>query len=115
MQFGQTQRLKCSREFDFVFKSNDLKVRKDCFLFLVAKTSLDTPRLGLVVAKKNIKKSTKRNQVKRIIRESFRQQLTALPSLDIIVLVCKPCAFYDKQQFWQILNQSWQALLKKLP
>lgn len=112
MQFKQENRLKRSRDFDNVFKRTDVKARKDCFLLLAAKNSLDIPRLGLIVAKKHIKKATGRNTVKRIIRESFRLQLRELPALDIVVLISKPCSDYNRQQLWQFIDDAWQRLLK---
>ena len=113
MRFEPFKRLKLRREFDNVFKHTDFKSRRDCLLLLAAKNQLDTPRLGLVVAKKYLKRAIKRNTVKRIIRESFRLHLAALPNLDIVILVCKPCNDYDKLTFWQSLDQIWQNLQKK--
>lgn len=48
-------------------------------------------RLGLVVGKKLLKAAVRRNLVKRVIREQFRQQRARLPAIDIIVrLMAKP-------------------------
>jgi|TARA_B100000315_G_scaffold249896_1_gene281826 ribonuclease P protein component len=44
-------------------------------------------RLGLVVAKRDIRRANERNQVKRIVREAFRHKRDELPALDVIVLV----------------------------
>lgn len=48
-------------------------------------------RLGLVIAKKMLKKSVDRNRVKRVVREQFRLCRNSLPPYDLIVrLVAKP-------------------------
>ena len=112
MQFSAAYRLKHASEFTKVFKNTEFKVRSDCFLVLVVQNALNFPRLGLIVAKKNVKKASKRNLVKRIIRESFRLNRHQLPAVDVVVLVTKPCGNYTKPQFWQNLNQAWQILLK---
>lgn len=51
----------------------------------------ETARLGLVVAKKLLKRSVDRNRVKRVVREQFRQIRESLPPYDLIVrLAAKP-------------------------
>ena len=50
-----------------------------------------TPRLGLIVAKRALRRAVDRNRAKRVIRESFRQTAT-LPPVDIVVRVVKPDA-----------------------
>lgn len=49
------------------------------------------PRLGLVVGKKLLKSAVRRNLVKRLVREQFRQLRPGLPACDLLVrLVAKP-------------------------
>ncbi len=48
-------------------------------------------RLGLVVGKKLIKSAVRRNLVKRLVREQFRQRRAELPACDLVVrLMAKP-------------------------
>lgn len=42
-------------------------------------------RLGLVIGRKLAKQAVRRNYMKRVIRETFRQQQTALTGLDVVV------------------------------
>lgn len=51
--------------------------------------SQQQPRLGIVVAKRNVKLAVERNRLKRAIRESFRHQCQQLTGLDIVVVVKK--------------------------
>lgn len=46
-------------------------------------------RLGIVVAKRNVKLAVDRNRIKRHVRESFRQQQQSMQGLDIVVVVKK--------------------------
>lgn len=56
------------------------------FTVLAISNATPTPRLGLAISKKSIRKATKRNWIKRHIRESFRQSVAQLPGLDLVVL-----------------------------
>lgn len=46
-------------------------------------------RLGIVVAKKNVRLAVARNKIKRVLRETFRQQQQLLNGLDVVVVVKK--------------------------
>jgi ribonuclease P protein component len=51
----------------------------------------DDARLGVVIAKKLLKRAVDRNRVKRIVREQFRRRRAELPAYDLIVrLAVKP-------------------------
>jgi len=52
-------------------------------------------RLGLVVAKKYLKRAVDRNHVKRIIREQFRCLRGGLPALDLVVRLTVKSAAID--------------------
>ena len=43
-------------------------------------------RLGLAISKKNAKRAVDRNRIKRLIRESFRQNREKLPGIDLVVM-----------------------------
>ncbi len=62
--------------------------------YLPASECQTTARLGLVIGKKQLKRAVDRNQVKRIVREQFRQLRAGLPVCDLIVrLMVKPMPF----------------------
>lgn len=67
-------------------------------------------RLGLVVAKKLLKRAVDRNKVKRVVREHFRLRLAGLPPVDLVVrLAAKPAPLDGK-----LLAEDFLALLNKL-
>lgn len=45
----------------------------------------DSARLGLVIAKRNLRRSVDRNLIRRLIREVFRTRRPGLPPCDLIV------------------------------
>lgn len=74
------------------------------------KNQLVSPRLGLVIAKREIPKAVTRNYVKRIIREGFRLNQHYLTNVDIIVFVHKQALAQEKWHFQDCINKLWQKL-----
>lgn len=67
-------------------------------------------RLGLAISKKNAKRAVDRNRIKRLIRESFRQNLHMLPAVDLVVMAKPVTKSADNQQIFQSLEQHWDKL-----
>ena len=107
--FCKHRRLLKASEFKEVFDNNRIKVAHPAFLLLAIPNSLSQSRLGLVVGKKNIPTAVGRNQVKRVVRETFRQQQFAL-SLDIVFLARKDAIKFSAKQIALLLDQSWGRL-----
>ena len=70
----------------------------------------DSARLGLAVAKKHLKRAVDRNRIKRLVRESFRQQRDLLEGLDIVVLVKPGIETADNRTLLDALDRHWQRL-----
>ena len=70
----------------------------------------DSARLGLAVAKKHLKRAVDRNRIKRLVRESFRQQRDLLKGLDIVVLVKPGIETADNRTLLDALDRHWQRL-----
>lgn len=87
--FEKNKRLLNTQSFQSVFENTDIKISNSNFLLLAHQNKLKHSRLGMIVAKKHIRLSVKRNRVKRVIRSSFRLNQQNLNSLDIIFLVRK--------------------------
>ena len=62
-----------------------------------------------MVGKKNIPTAVGRNQVKRVVRETFRRQQFLL-SLDIVFLARKDAIIFNPKQLALLLDQSWGRL-----
>ena len=70
-------------------------------------------RLGIIVAKKNVKLAVQRNRIKRLLRESFRNKRDSLPNIDIIVLAKKGADLVNNQECVQELDYLWRKLVRK--
>lgn len=81
----------------------------------MGKNKLSHSRIGVSVAKRNIKKAVTRNKLKRIIKESFRLKHQVLPSVDIVLIVKNSANLAPKSTLWDELNKKWDhfAILEK--
>lgn len=111
--FTKGQRLLNSDEFNQVFKTNRFRVSHKFCLILALPNKYHKPRLGLVIAKKNIRSAVQRNRIKRVIRESFRQQQHQLPAIDAIVLARKGLDQLNNPNTAKVMKQLWQSLKHK--
>jgi len=69
-------------------------------------------RLGTAITKKRVRLAVKRNLLKRIARESFRQTRDKF-NADYIVLAGPQCLKASNQQLFESLTRHWQSLNKK--
>lgn len=126
--FKRSQRLLTSREYQRTF--DRAKLRFSCPVLLVLAAERVAPvagqptvqgdeqtvvpaRLGLIVAKKHLKKAVDRNRFKRISRESFRHNQTQLVGLDLIVLARAGAKNTTGQELAELLEKSWRYIERK--
>ena len=99
-----------SGDFRNVFEQADYKASHPALLLLARSNTLGVPRIGFVIAKKNVKLATSRNRAKRIIRDRFRLSQHHLPAIDIVVIARRPLAEIENTD----LHSSLAKLLTKL-
>ena len=112
--FNKSRRLLNSNDFQTVFDDASLRTSHQHFLFLARPNQYDRPRLGLVIAKKNIRNAVDRNRMKRLIRETFRTNQQKLAGLDIIVLARKGMNDVDNRTLIEQLDVQWDRLIRRL-
>ena len=71
--FGIESRIRCAADYKSVFDGALLKCTSP-FPFLAKLTEQPNSRLGIVVAKKKVRRAHERNRIKRLAQESFRLQ-----------------------------------------
>lgn len=111
--FPPTHRLLRPAEFQAVFDSAAFKVGEAQFLLLIRHNGLDHPRLGLVIAKKKVRRSVDRNRLKRTVRESFRLHQASLPAADMIFMARNDLATIPSETLRQALVQGWKRVQRK--
>jgi len=109
-------RLSSPLHYRGVFNAPRIRASTSSFLVLAIPSSSSTSRLGIVVAKKNIRKANRRNRIKRIIREQFRLSRPSYP-LDLVVLakasadrLTNTKARDDLKALWVAIDQKAEAL-----
>jgi ribonuclease P protein component len=110
--FPPQLRLKKPAEYKKVF-AKPVKSSDQYFTLLAIKNDLDHPRLGLAIAKKNIKKAVHRNVIKRIARESFRMRQQSLGNMDIVVLARREAADAPLDLLRKSLERHWLKLVTR--
>ena len=107
-RFDKDNRLLDAASFGRVFEK--AKRSRDKWFTVLCRSNDGTPaRLGLAISKKNCKKATARNRIKRVVRESFRQHLEQLEGLDIVVMNKPPATDAENKDLFASLDKHWRA------
>jgi ribonuclease P protein component len=111
--FPKSHRLTKTDEFSSVFSFRKA-LRSTTFLLHYRPRGIEQAggaRLGLVVAKRFLRRSVDRNLIRRVIREAFRKKHSDLPFNDFIVrLAVKPALPLDRSA----LAEEIRRLLEKI-
>ena len=110
--FPPQLRLKKPAEYKKVF-AKPVKSSDTYFTLLAIKNDFDHPRLGLAIAKKNIKKAVHRNVIKRAVRENFRMQQQSLGNIDIVVLARREAVDAPLELLRKSLEKHWLRLVSR--
>ena len=108
-----TARLSQPDQYRRVFDSPEYKVSSGAFLLLATPGATLSSRLGIVVAKKNIRLAVRRNRIKRLVREHFRRHPFD-KAIDLVVLARSGADQLDNPGLWQELDKLWRALGKRV-
>ena len=108
-RFLKKNRLSKPSEFRSVFNTNQRSIDSR-FVVLAKRNGLEYSRLGLALSKNKIPLATRRNRIKRIVRESFRQNNIMLEDYDLVVLPQKNVENSDKESLWKSLEKHWSKI-----
>lgn len=108
--FSRQLRLLKASEFKRVFDHTELRSSSPHILILAASNQLDHPRLGFVLAKKQIKHAVQRNRVKRLVRESYRNHQHQLLAADYVILARSGIIELDNREIRDMIDALWFKL-----
>ena len=111
--FTHTARLSQPDHYRRVFDNPEYKVSSGGFLLLAAPGATLTSRLGVVVAKKHVRRAVRRNRIKRLVREQFRRHPFD-KTIDLVVLARSGADQMDNPSVWEELDRLWRALGQKV-
>ena len=75
--------------YSLTLNKSDFSYSTDGLLIKGKYNFLSRPRLGYSIPKRGTKKAHRRNNLKRIIKETFRLRVEHLPKMDFIVIITK--------------------------
>ena len=106
-RFTRRSRLADKSSFSRVFENAD-RSRDKMFTVLYRPNGTNQPRLGLAIGKKNCQLASGRNRIKRIVRDSFRQQQGQMPGVDIVVLNQAAATRANNRTLFASLETHWK-------
>lgn len=107
MRFSRQHRLLTKADYDRVLRRPALRRQLGPCRLAAVPNQLNHARLGLIVAKRQVRLAVTRNRLKRVVRESFRAQCQQLPPLDLVIqLTAAP----SNAELRGILSRLWQQL-----
>lgn len=108
--FAKDVRLNATADFQFVFAQAERFANAGLTVLARANTSDTGARLGLAIAKKQVRAASARNRIRRLTREAFRLRRDSLPAVDIVVM----CRAGADQLSNADLNQALQRCFDRL-
>jgi ribonuclease P protein component len=111
-RFGKAKRLLNAKDYGRVFDSPDIRASHQHLLLLAKINDGPGHRLGLVIAKKNVRLAVHRNRIKRIAREIFRTLPSSEPPMDVVLLARRGLGQLDNAALSSILLRQWQKLVR---
>jgi len=112
--FTRARRLLTAADFQAVFSGTEKRISRRYYLILFRRNQGVGSRLGMVVARKNIRLATRRNRVKRVVRETFRQHLHLLGDVDILFLPRRGIDELVPARQTRLLCEAWRELAAAL-
>ncbi|MFP4161440.1 MAG: ribonuclease P protein component [Ectothiorhodospira sp.] len=110
--FPRSVRLTRATEYQAVFNGGQ-RIKQHPFTVVCMPTEGDTPRLGLAISKRSLRLATRRQRIKRLVRESFRHHRGGLPPLDVVVMVRQGAVEYTNRDLYQILDRLWSRVIRQ--
>lgn len=111
-RFPRTNRLLNSAEYQAVLGTAQWRLSHRHYLLLAKPNAGQAARLGLVVSRKNIRLATRRNRIKRVVRETFRHYAYRLRSLDVLFLSRRGLDELPPARQTRLLREAWCELDK---
>ena len=109
--FGKEKRLLNAKDYSRVFDNPDARASHQNLLLLAKVNACAGHRLGLVIAKKNVRLAVHRNRIKRVAREFLRTRPAGEPTVDVVLLARRGMGDLDNAELSSILQQQWKKLI----
>jgi ribonuclease P protein component len=109
MRFPPRHRLRRPAEFKRAY-AQGRRLGNELFTVNAVPNGLESARLGMSVAARNLKAAVARNRIRRQIRESFRSHRRELPALDLVIGVRATVLEADNARVRERLVALWNKI-----
>jgi ribonuclease P protein component len=111
-KFPKSARLLNAHDYSQVFNKCSIRAGSTTGTVLALPASDNRSRLGIIVAKKNVRLATDRNRIKRLVREYFRHHpLTA--SMSLVFMAKRGAGALSNSDVLGDLDRLWRKLNSK--
>ena len=110
MSLHEKYRISSKATFSHVFDKPDIHFKVGPYSLLGKRNNCFYPRLGVTIKKRENKLAVQRNYLKRKIKNSFKEVIDKLPSLDYVIMVQKNSKDQNSTDYLPLL---WERCLKE--
>jgi len=112
-RFPQQAHLKRSGDFRSLL-AQPATSTDSCFAVFARRSGRKPARLGLAISKRYARRAVDRSRLKRIVRESFRQQRHRLQGIDLVVLCRRHATTLPNGRLFSSLAAHWKRVRERL-
>lgn len=109
-KFPPKARIRRKAQFQRVFAKRQRLLGQFCVLYY-RRNTIQCPRLGMVVSKRDVRKAVARSRFKRLAREAFRTQRRNLSALDVVIIAKPGAGDKTRYELQRCLNKLLQQLI----
>ena len=111
-KFPKSARLLNAHDYTQVFNERSIRAGSTAGTVLALPASDNRSRLGIIVAKRNVRLATDRNRLKRLVREYFRNHPLAVP-MSIVFMAKREAGALRNADVKGELDSLWRKLNHK--
>ena len=111
-KFPKSARLLSAHDYSQVFDNCSIRASSTAGSVLAFPASDSRSRLGIIVAKKNVRLATDRNRIKRLVREYFRNH-PLLASMNLVFMAKRGAGALSNADVLGDLDRLWRKLNHK--
>ena len=111
-KFPKTARLLNAHDYSQVFENCSIRAGSTAGTVLALPASDNRSRLGIIVAKKNVRLATDRNRIKRLVREYFRNHPLS-SSMNLVFMAKRGAGALSNADVLGDLDRLWRKLNHK--
>ena len=111
-KFPKSARLLNAHDYSQVFNNCSIRAGSTAGTVLALPASENRSRLGIIVAKKNVRLATDRNRIKRLVREYFRNHPLS-DSMSLVFIAKRGAGALSNADVLGDLDRLWRKLNHK--